>query len=237
MSNRRTGVVVLSVNFIDVVLFLILAACIAGGYFRGFLLSVISFAKYIVGIPFAFWVADSLSGGIYEKFVSQAALKKISSGLSQTADIDSFVSSVREAVGEMPFGIGGSVDLSFLDGVSNDTAATAILNNIVEPVAVAVIKVIVFIIILVLFFVAVWLVSKLIKKLMSSKHAPLKHTNKFLGAVFGALKGVVALAALSAALTFLRDFLFSSSESFVSLVDSSVVIEFINKINPFLQLI
>lgn len=129
------------------------------------------------------------------------------------------------------------MDLSFLNGISNDAAASAVLQNIVEPVALAIIKIVIFVVTLVLFSVAVWLVSKLIRRLMNSKHAPLKHTNKFLGAVFGALKGILTLAALCAVIAFLRDFLFSSSEAFVSQADSSVVVEFINKINPFLHLI
>lgn len=227
----------MSINFIDIILFVIFAACIAGGYSRGFLLSLISFAKYIVGVPLAFWAASDLSVPFYEKYVSQAALERISAGLAGSADIDSFVSSVREAVGELPFGLGSAVDLSFLNGISNDAAASAVLQNIVEPVALAIIKIVIFVVTLVLFSVAVWLVSKLIRRLMNNKHAPLKHTNKFLGAVFGALKGILTLAALCAVIAFLRDFLFSSSEAFVSQADSSVVVEFINKINPFLHLI
>lgn len=137
----------------------------------------------------------------------------------------------------LPFGLSGAVDLSFLNGLSNESAANAVLQNIVEPVALVIIKIILFVITLVLFFILVRLISKAIQNIMSKKHAPLKRTNKFLGAVFGVLKGVVSLAVLSAVLVFLRDFLFASSQSFSSQVDSSAVVEFINKINPLLSLI
>lgn len=227
----------MSINYIDIILIVIFASCVAAGYARGFLLSLISFAKYIVGFPLAFYVADTFSLPFYNKFVSGAALEKISQGLADSANIDSFVASVRDAVGELPFGLSGAVDLSFLNGLSNESAANAVLQNIVEPVALVIIKIILFVITLVLFFILVRLISKAIQNIMSKKHAPLKRTNKFLGAVFGVLKGVVSLAVLSAVLVFLRDFLFASSQSFSSQVDSSAVVEFINKINPLLSLI
>lgn len=227
----------MSVNYIDIILIVIFAACILDGYARGFLLSLISFAKYIIGFPLAFYVADTYSLPFYNQFVSGAALEKISQGLSDSANIDSFVSAVRDAVGELPFGLSGSVDLSFLNGISNDSAANAVLQNIVEPVALVLIKIILFIITIVLFYVLVWLVSKVIRGIMKKDHAPLKRTNKFLGAVFGVLKGTATLAVFSAALFFLRDFLFTSSQQFVSQVDTSAVVEFINKINPLLYLV
>lgn len=85
----------MSVNYIDIILIVIFASCVAAGYARGFLLSLISFAKYIVGFPLAFYVADTFSLPFYNKFVSGAALEKISQGLADSANIDSFVASVR----------------------------------------------------------------------------------------------------------------------------------------------
>lgn len=227
----------MNINFIDIALIVVFAACIAGGYARGFVLSLISFAKLIVSFPLAFYVADTYSGTFYDKYVSAAALEKISQGLADSADIDSFVSSVRQAVGEIPFGLSGTVDLSFLDGINNQTAASAVLQNIVEPVALVIIKIALFVLTLVIFNILVLIVSKIIKSIMNKKHAPLKRTNKYLGAAFGALKGVALLAVLSAVFSFLSDFVFTTSADFVSQVDSSAVMEFINKINPLMHLI
>lgn len=227
----------MNINFIDIALIVVFAACIAGGYARGFILSLVSFAKLIISFPLAFYVADTYSGTFYDKYVSAAALEKISQGLADSADIDSFVSSVRNAVAELPFGLSGIVDLSFLDSLSNDSAANAVLQNIVEPVAQVVIKIGLFVITLVLFNILVLIISKIIKSIMNNKHTPLKRTNKFLGAAFGALKGVATLAVLSAVFVFLSDFVFTTSQDFVSQVDSSAVMEFINKINPLMHLI
>lgn len=134
----------------------------------------------------------------YDKYVSAAALEKISQGLADSANIDSFVSSVREAVEEIPFGLSGAVDLSFLDGISNESAANAVLQNIVEPVALVIIKIALFVITLVIFNLLVMIITKIINSIMNKKHMPLKRTNKYLGAAFGILKGVASLAVLSA---------------------------------------
>lgn len=81
------------------------------------------------------------------------------------------------------------------------------------------------------------IITKIINSIMNKKHMPLKRTNKYLGAAFGILKGVASLAVLSAVFSFLSDFVFTNSQSFVSQVDSSVVMEFINKVNPLMHLI
>ena len=227
----------MQINFIDLILIIIFAACVAGGYARGLVLSVISLAKYLVGIPLAFFAADELSRPVYDRFISEAALQKISEGITQSADIDSFTASVKEAVSQLPFGIGGSVDLSFLNGVSNESAANAVLVNVVEPIALAAVKIAVFVLALALFLVLVRIIVHFIKKLQSKKHAPLRRTNKFFGAVFGILQGVVALASLCAVIAFLRGSLFSGATQFAAQADSSLVVEFVNKINPLLSII
>lgn len=44
----------MNINFIDIALIVVFAACIAAGYARGFILSLISFAKLIISFPLAF---------------------------------------------------------------------------------------------------------------------------------------------------------------------------------------
>lgn len=225
------------INYIDILLVIIFAASIAAGYARGLVLSLISFAKYIIGFPLAFYVADTYSAGFYDRFVESSAFERVAQGLSTTADIDSFVSSVQEAVNELPFGLSQAVDLSFLSGLSTDSAARAVTDNIVEPVATVIIKILLFVLTVLVFYVITWIVGRIIRKLDHVKHMPLKKTNKFLGAVFGALQGAVSLAVISAVLIFINDFLLQPADSFSQQIVSSSVIEFINKINPLMYLI
>lgn len=228
----------MQINILDIILVLSVAACIVAGYFKGLLRSVISFAKYAVGIPLAFFVADKYSAQVYNSFFREIALNKVTKGIENSANIDSLAESVKESVASLPFGLSGIVDTSFLDNINNSTAAQAITKNVLDPVLLVVVKAVVFLIVLLAVSLVVLLISKTVKKLEEKDHMPLKKTNKFLGALLGAFKGVVLLAGICAALVFVRDFVFASSQNeFVKLVDSSSVAEFINKINPLIKLV
>ncbi len=228
----------MNINILDVVLVLLVVVCVLAGYFRGLFRSVISFAKYAVGIPLAFFFADKYSTQIYNSLFREAALKKVTDSIEQTANIDSVVSSVKESVSSFPFGLSGIVDLSFLDNINNSTAAQAVTENVLDPVLLVVVKATVFLLVLLAVAIISFLISRIVKKLEEKDRVPFKHTNKFMGALLGAFKGVVLLAGVCAALVFMRDFVFASSQNeFVRLVDTSSVTEFINKINPLIKLV
>lgn len=227
----------MAVNYIDIILLVIFAASIACGYGRGLVLSLISFAKYLIGFPLAFYVADTYSASFYERFVQSRAVEYTAEALNSTADIDSFVSSVKEAIGELPFGLSNAVDLSFLNTITADSAAQAVTDNIVQPVATVAVKIFLFILTVAAFYVITWIAARIIRSIGKSEHMPLKKTNKFLGAVFGTLQGGVSLAVISAVLVFVRDFLLQPEYSLSHQISSSAVIEFINKLNPLVSLI
>ena len=95
-----------------------------------------------------------------------------------------------------------------------------------------------FILTLLAFSLLAWLIPKLIKRLDKIKNIPFKKTNKFLGAVFGVIKSVLVIAVLCAVLVFVKDYIFASSQNeFVNQVNSSAIVEFVNKINPLADLL
>lgn len=225
-------------NILDLVLILIIAATIAIGYSRGFIISLLSLLRCAVGLPIAFFAADKYNMKIYTEFVREVAIDKIEQGLQASVDADGFVSSVRQAVDELPFGISGIIDLSFLDNVSQANLTESIVDNIVEPVALVIIKIVIFILTVSVFYAVTFIIARLFRKLDKVRNMPLKKTNKFLGAVFGAVKAAAVIAVLSAVLVFVRDFIFASSQNeFVNMVNSSAIIEFVNKINPLVDLL
>ena len=223
---------------IDLILVVIFLATIYSGYARGLVLSLLSFARYLIGFPLAFFVANTYSNDVYNLFVKDAAEKTVSENLSSTVDIDALVSSVQEAVENIPFGLSGIVDLSFLNSLSQSNASVAIVDNVVEPIALAVVKIVLFVLTIAVFCVITWLVAKLIKKLEKIKHMPLKITNRILGAVFGLFKAVILTAALCAVLVFVGDTFFSSSQNeFLNQVNSSKIIEIVNEYSPLADMI
>lgn len=225
-------------NILDLILIFIIAATVAASYSRGFVLSLVSLVRYAVGMPVAFFVADRYNMVIYSRFVRDEAVSRVSQALQSSADINGFASSVREAVDSLPFGMSGIVDLSFLDNISSANITEGVVNNIVEPVACVIIKIALFILTMVAFSLLAWIISRLIKGLEKIKNIPFKKTNKLLGTVFGAVKAVLVLAVLCAVLVFVKDYIFASSQNeFVNQVDSSTIVEFVNKINPLADLL
>lgn len=225
-------------NYIDIVFIVIILATIIAGYSKGFVLSLISFARYIIGFPAAFFVADKYNALVYSSVVRSAALQEIQSSIADYADTDTYIGAIREAVDNLPLGLSGIIDLSFLNNISQASVAEAIVDHIVEPIALVVIKIILFVLTIALFYVITCVAAVLIKKAETIKHMPFKKTNRFLGALFGVFKAAAAVAVLSAVLVFVKDFIFASSQNeFVDQVNSSALIEFINKINPFINLI
>ena len=68
LRAARSDCFFMQINILDIILVLSVAACIVAGYFKGLLRSVISFAKYAVGIPLAFFTADKYSAQVYNSF-------------------------------------------------------------------------------------------------------------------------------------------------------------------------
>ena len=85
----------MNINVLDIILVLLVVACVIAGYFKGLLRSVISFAKYALGLPLSFFIADKYSAQIYNSLFRETALNKVTSALEQSANIDSVVSSVK----------------------------------------------------------------------------------------------------------------------------------------------
>lgn len=225
-------------NYIDIFFVVLVVLTVWAGYARGLFVSLISLLRFAVGVPLAFALSSKYNGCVYNEFVREFALNKITEKLSSSADIDAFAESVREAAAELPFGLENVLDLSFLDNVSNSSAVDLIMQNIVEPAALVIIKIFMFVLTIAVFYVITGIIIALIKKLERKEHVPFKKTNKFLGAVFGLAKSVIAVMAIAAIFNFVLDVYGNTSDSaFIIQLSSSSVLDIINKYNPILYII
>lgn len=204
------------------------------------MLSLISFVRFLIGVPLSFAVSNNYAGVIYDNYIKNYAIEKIGNQIEKTADIDTFVNTFKETINDFPFGLANSADFSFLENASSTSLANGIVNNILEPVAIAIIKMVLFVLTLWIFYVITWIIIKVVRVLLSGKNVPLRKTNKFLGAVFGVLKAVVAVFALAAVLDFVKEIGAGADDAFVvkliSQLNSSAILEFVNKFNPILTM-
>ena len=226
----------ISFNYIDIFFIVLLLTMIAAGYARGLLISVLTLVRAIVVFPLAFFVAKSFNEPIYTNYVREAALNKITESISSSLNLDEFIKNAKETVASLPFGLSNAVDLSFLNDATSENIALKMLDNIVEPIAITVIKVLLFLITMIVFFVLTELILYFIKKAQKKKeHSPLKQTNKLLGGAFGLFKAFVASAIICALLSFFSTSLLSDENSFKQMIDTSLAVENINKINPLIN--
>lgn len=221
-------------NVVDIVLIVIVLLIILYGYFKGFLVSVLSLARYAFGIPFCYFLAKNASEPLYNALLRES----ISTQVAQTVDstgLDSAVAGIRESVNGFPEALKNAVDLSFLNSISAENATQGIMQNVIDPVAVLIGKIVLFILAAIVFFAVTGILLMLIDKASKKKGAPFKDTNKFLGAVLGAVKAFIIIIAVAAVANFLVVH-FAGSGGFIDQLESSAVIGFINKFNPLLMI-
>lgn len=221
-------------NVIDIVLIVAVLLIILHGYFKGFLVSVLSFAKYLLGVPLCYFVAKNAAEPLYTALLRESINTQIAASVENTG-IDNIVSSVKSTVSEFPEALQNAVDLSFLNNISAANASQGIMQNVIDPVALIVIKTVLFVALAVVFLIVASVIISMIDKASKKEDAPFKDTNKFLGAALGAVKAFIILIAVAAIGNFLVTYL-AGSGSFIEQIDSSAVIGFINKFNPLLMI-
>lgn len=224
-------------NYIDIFFIVLIILMILAGYARGFLQSLMSFARFLVGVPLSFYVSDKYYSVIYNNYVKDYALGKIISGIESSANIDEYALSIKDSVSNLPFNLGETVDLSFLNNASSSSFASGLLDNVVQPIAIIIIKFLLFALTLVLFYVITLIVASAIKGLLKAVKLPFKKADRFLGAILGTAKAVIAVLAFSAIFSFILEIgIADANGQFVSQLSSSAVLEFVNKYNPILSI-
>lgn len=224
----------MNLNIVDIVLVVVALLIILHGYFKGFLVSVLSLARYALGIPFCYFVAKNCCEPLYNALLRESISTQVAQTVENTG-LDSAVAGIRESVGAFPDALRNAVDLSFLNNVSAANAAEGIMQNVIDPVAILIGKIVLFIVVAIVFFIVTGILLSLIDKASKKDDAPFKDTNKFLGAVLGALKALIILIAVAAIGNFLVAN-FAGTGGFIDQLESSAVIGFVNKFNPLLMI-
>ena len=217
-------------NFIDLSIIILILLIVWEGYARGFIVSLLSLVRFAVGIPVSFFIADKYSLALYNSHFRENISSRIFADIESTG-ISEYIASVKTGVPEF---ISGTVDLSFLDNANTAAVADGVMKNIVDPVAETITKVALFVVSIVVFYLITGIILHIVKKMSNSSKAPFKNTNKFLGAVLGLLKALVIVFAVATVGGFITDSFSSGDNIFLKQLESSAVIEFVNKFNPIL---
>lgn len=219
-------------NYIDLFFIVTFSVMIFSGFLRGFLVSALSLARFVVAYPLAFFLCRNYSDYVYNNWLRDFVLSQISKGVEQ-GSIKTVTENALAFVNDLPYGLSKLVDTSFLEN-SNGEFSKAVLENIVDPVAPTIVKILIFILTIILFYVITWIIMLFFKKRNKDKKSLLYNTNKVLGGVFGLVKGVVFVFVVCAILNYVSVIFDGSSNSFISEIQNSKLLNFIVPFNPII---
>lgn len=216
-------------NYVDLILIIVLLAAVLGGYCRGFFVSLLSLARFAIGVPLSFFAADKLSETVYNSFIRENLISTVAAQLEESG-VDAAVSSFKEAVDSLPQLLQGAADLSFLDNANASAFTQGVMENIIDPVAVVVCEMAIFVLTLFIFYVITGIVISLVKKIRSRENVPFKNTDRFIGALFGLVKGIIAVGALCVIGNYMIEFTQGAGNEFVEQLSSSAIMGFAAKL-------
>ena len=226
---------VLDFNYVDIIFIAFFVILVFAGYVRGFAKSAFSLVKFIVIFPTGFYVSGTYSEEVYNTLFRGLISNKIAEEIANSTLVD-LIDSVEEFVAGLPDFLGSAVDLSFLD-VSTEDLENSIMTNVVDPICIVFVKCLLFILTIVLLYAITWLITHFVKSALKKKGKVLESTNKFLGAVFGAVKGILASFVISAIFYGVATLSSNSTSDFVAEINNSAIYNFVTDFNPIIKFI
>ena len=215
---------------LDFIFILIVAIFVFLSVKKGFVRSLIEVVGYVLAIVLAISISTPASNYIYDKAIEPGLITSIDNAIAEKSD---------EAIEVLPDYIKGILNDSdlftnienILSGDNdNSTAVAQQISDIVQPIAVGIIKTILSIVIFAILLIVVNILARIINSMF--KGVVLGTANKVLGAALGGVKGLVFACIFSLAVYFItsvstKDWLFFSSKAIDKSFICSRVIELI----------
>ncbi len=226
---------------LDVILIAILVFFIATAVKKGFMLSLLELVAVVASLALAFMFSPTVAQGVYDGFVEKALIESIEAQLNENINASGIAENIQLTISSLPqfitdFASSVGVDIESITksissaDLNGESLATELVTKIAEPIAVGVLTIVAFIILAVVLCVALKFVAKFISKLFDLPIVG--KVNKTLGGILGGIKGVIVLVFICTIL----NLAFSNGDGeFNIAVQNSFVINFLDKINPFIE--
>ena len=216
---------------IDIVLVVIFIITVIISAKKGFFMTIFELGSYLISITVAKMLSATVAPGVYSSVLESPIKAELTKSFGDAANVD-VGASIQTALNSIPAELNGIIELigvnkdELIEKVSNAnlTGANAInslMDNIVSPVATAVIQTILFVICAIVIIVLLKIVIKLLNGIIKKLPA-IKQVNGTLGALFGAVKGLIVVVISSLAFGVIASVL--GSEDFVDMVNGSIII-------------
>lgn len=223
------------INYIDLFLIIITVLCVYLGARRGILISLLGMLRFAVGVPISLYVGETYNKPIYDNYIRQYALDQVGKKLANSQEITNFTNQLKDSINTFSFLLEDKADLDMLNNLTSDKAAVYITDNIIEPVAVEIVKLVLILLTFLLFYVITGIIVSVAKKIREKKDLPLHRTNSILGGVFGLAKALIIVLVIGAVADLIVT-LDGGENEFLRQLESSTILKYVNEYNPILTL-
>jgi len=229
-----------TLNYVDVAFVFIVVFAAIIGYVRGIFSTIIRLIRAAVGLFLCFYSSSYYTQPVYEKLVKPRLLAMINEKIVVSGNIDEVIKNLNNYIDSLPRFIGDNLSIKSLN-ISSDDIAQSILTNVFEPAALTATKIAIFIAVFVVFFLVTGIIIAVVKlrnkkaEERRGEESKLKKTDRVFGVLFGLIKAVLILLAITSILLYFlgTDDTLVKTSAFWREVESSTLINFINEINPF----
>lgn len=225
---------------IDIILIAVFAFVVAFAVKKGFAkialnlaATVLSYiAAYILGKPAAELLYDKVVRAIIEKALAER-IEKSPTGdiLTQTKGIiESLPEGLMKLAEKIGFNATAAVESISNTDISSKGISAAVTDSVLKPMIVVLLTVLCSIIIFIIASIIFGFLAKLINKVF--KMPLVKNVNRFLGGVVGIIQGVILLFVICSVFYFFGGLFGGKMAEYI---DNSLIIRFINGINPIIS--
>lgn len=191
--------------------------------------------RFAVGVPISLYVGETYNKPIYDNYIRQYALDQVGKKLTNSQEITNFTNQLKDSINTFSFLLEDKADLDMLNNLTSDKAAVYITDNIIEPVAVEIVKLVLILLTFLLFYVITGIIVSTAKKIREKKDLPLHCTNSILGGVFGLVKAFIIVLVIGAVADLIVT-LDGGENEFLRQLESSTILKYVNGYNPILTL-
>ncbi|HHV51676.1 MAG TPA: CvpA family protein [Candidatus Avimonas sp.] len=227
---------------LDGLVIIIFLLAIFLGYRRGFFKSVIQVIGCIVAAVIASGLSTPIAAGLYDQIFSGSIQKQIEEKITQ-AGSESVEAALGGVLEDLPdsvtnvlsiFDLGTASQLkNRIQGSLSGTASQiskAIESTVIRPAAISLLRILIFFILFIVLMIVAGVVASVVGKVF--KLPVLRQADGLLGAIFGAVRGVVLVFAVVTVISLIASTSKSDGKITRATVKDTVVVEAIEKINP-----
>lgn len=228
---------------LDIILVAAMALTVFLGYRRGFLRTMIQLVGWVAALVVALTLSTPAATFTFDTFFAKGIETQLTETFNGIAGEPSAM--LEGLVEKLPSPIGTALEnnphlletLENLDESAADTAqslAVSVANTVVRPLVVSLLQFLIFLVLFLLLLVVIRLLEKLVKPIR--KLPLIRQADAILGAVLGALKGVVFVMLLTALLQWLVTMGVTGNWITADTLKDTALVNWVSQFNPLITL-